>query len=72
LAKYISGPWLVGGDLNVVMNDEEKIGGYENFECCISNCELTEVSYKGSPFTWWNGRAGNDCIYERLDKFLIN
>lgn len=21
---------------------------------------------------WWNGRAGNDCIFERLDIILIN
>lgn len=41
------------------MNDEEKIVGlpvvdadHEDFEFCISNCELTEVPYKGSLFTW--------------------
>lgn len=29
------------------------------------------MQFKGSPFTRWNGRAGNDCIFERLDRILI-
>jgi len=46
-------PWIVGGDFNVVLNTEEKIGGlpmvdvdHEEFECCISACELKEVQFK--------------------------
>jgi len=30
------------------------------------------VPFRGSPFTWWNGRAAEDCIFERLDRVLIN
>lgn len=30
------------------------------------------MQLRGSPFTWWNGRTGNDCIFERLDRMLIN
>lgn len=55
--------WLVGGDFNVILNEEKKIGGlpvypteYEDFACCINSCGLLKVSFKGSPFTWWNGR----------------
>ncbi|KAF3630707.1 hypothetical protein FXO38_27005 [Capsicum annuum] len=58
---------------------DEKIGGlfmvdddHEDFECCILSCNLSEVPYKGSPFTWWNGRADNDFIFERLDRIVIN
>ncbi|KAG5604761.1 hypothetical protein H5410_026253 [Solanum commersonii] len=60
------------------MNEEEKIGGlpvvtadYEDFACCIENCDLTEVNFRGGPFTWWNGRAGDDGIFERLDRVLV-
>ncbi|KAF3615450.1 hypothetical protein FXO37_35500 [Capsicum annuum] len=54
---------------------DEKIGGlfmvdddHEDFECCISSCNLTEVPYKGSPFTWWNGSADNDFILRDLEE----
>ncbi|KAH0655479.1 hypothetical protein KY285_030361 [Solanum tuberosum] len=70
---------MVGGDFNVVLNGEEKIGGLpvqpyevEDFAFCINSCELEEVPFKSSPFTWWNGRTGEDCIFERLDRMLVN
>lgn len=50
-------PWLVGGDFNVVLNKEEKIGGVvtasdvEDFHDCIETCELFQVQHKGIPFT---------------------
>ncbi|WMV19930.1 hypothetical protein MTR67_013315 [Solanum verrucosum] len=56
---------------------QEKIGGlpvlaadYEDFETWISSCDLQEVNFKGSPYTWWNGRAGKDCIFERHRKLF--
>ncbi|KAG5596276.1 hypothetical protein H5410_037508 [Solanum commersonii] len=59
-------PWLIGGDFNVILSEEEKIGGlpeypneYEEFAFCVNSCELVDVSFKGSPFTWWNGRIDN-------------
>ncbi|KAH0673928.1 hypothetical protein KY284_025015 [Solanum tuberosum] len=27
---------------------------------------------RGSPFTWWNGRADSEYIFKRLDRILIN
>ncbi|XP_055830911.1 uncharacterized protein LOC129899942 [Solanum dulcamara] len=61
------------------MNEDEKIGGlpvfpheYEDFAFCINSCELLEINYKGSIFTWWNGRTGSDCIFKRLDRMIAN
>lgn len=72
-------PWLIRGDFNVILNDKEKIGGlpiqdadHEDFDYCIETCDLTRVNFQGSPFTWWNGRAENDCIFKRLDRILFN
>ncbi|XP_059310107.1 uncharacterized protein LOC132061280 [Lycium ferocissimum] len=31
-----------------------------------------EEKIRGHPFTWWNGRAANDCIFKRLDRMLYN
>ncbi|XP_060195031.1 uncharacterized protein LOC132624242 [Lycium barbarum] len=33
---------------------------------------LHEMPFKGSPFTWWNGREANDCIFKRLDRIEHN
>ncbi|XP_060170566.1 uncharacterized protein LOC132601498 [Lycium barbarum] len=80
MSRPDGGPgWLIGGDFNVVLNYEEKIEGnpiqpqdIEEFAFCINSCELEEVKFKGSPFTWWNGRADEACLFERLDRMLVN
>ncbi|XP_060216615.1 uncharacterized protein LOC132644079 [Lycium barbarum] len=79
LADQMELPWLVGGDFNFIMNEDEKIGGlpvyldeYEDFAFCITSCELFDINYKGSLFTWCNGRAGSDCSFKRLDRMIAN
>lgn len=68
-ASYMDLPWLVGGDFNVILNEEEKIGGLpvtwqecEDFAECINSNALFDVGYKGSPFIWWNGRIDAECF----------
>ncbi|XP_059311479.1 uncharacterized protein LOC132063063 [Lycium ferocissimum] len=72
-------PWLVGGDFNVVLTDEEKLGGLpvlfqetEDFAACINDCHLYDLGYIGSTFTWWNGRSDAATIFKRLDRILSN
>ncbi|KAH0685786.1 hypothetical protein KY285_016345 [Solanum tuberosum] len=71
-------PWMVGGDFNVILTPEEKIRGLpvyptevEDFACCINSCELVDIRFNGSSFTWWNGRADEECIFKRLDRILL-
>ncbi|KAK4732871.1 hypothetical protein R3W88_025859 [Solanum pinnatisectum] len=47
--------WLIGGDFNVVLDGEEKIGGVlvdaadiDDFKTCIESCDLSQVPFKGS------------------------
>ncbi|XP_070020283.1 uncharacterized protein LOC142180894 [Nicotiana tabacum] len=56
-------PWLVGGYFNVIWDEEENYGGLpvsllevDDFRHCIKTCNLTDLGFKGSIFTWWNGR----------------
>lgn len=79
LANNMTFPWLDGGDFNVVLTEEEKIGGVpvtvedtEEFAFCINSSELFDVGFKGSPFTWWNRRTCSNCIFERLDRVVVN
>ncbi|XP_060200473.1 uncharacterized protein LOC132628728 [Lycium barbarum] len=79
LASDMTLPWLVGGDFNVIVDEEEKYGGLpvtlnevEDFRHCIQTCNLSDLGYKGSIFTWWNGRAADECVFKRLDRCLGN
>lgn len=79
LANNMTIPWLVGGDFNVVLNEEEKIGGIpitvddtEDFATCVNSSELHDVGFKDSPFICWNGKMDKECIFERLDRVLVN
>ncbi|XP_070031592.1 uncharacterized protein [Nicotiana tomentosiformis] len=79
MASDIELPWLVGGDFNVVLHKDEKIGGlpvhpleYEDFAFCVNSCGLFDQVYKGSPFTWWNGRLNAECIFKSLDRIFVN
>lgn len=45
---------------------------YEDFVFCLNSSELFDTKFKGKPFTWWNWRAADDCIFKRLDRILIN
>lgn len=64
LASDMNLPWLVGGDFNVIWDEEEKFGGLpvhiievDDFRHCVSTCNLFDLGFKGSIYTWWNGRA---------------
>ncbi|XP_059306374.1 uncharacterized protein LOC132057787 [Lycium ferocissimum] len=79
LSSSMNFPWLVGGDFNVILHEEEKIGGLpvhqtevEDFAFFKNSCDLQDIDFRGSPFTWWNGRAGEDFIFKILDRILVN
>ncbi|XP_075108851.1 uncharacterized protein LOC142180698 [Nicotiana tabacum] len=79
MASDMTVPWLVGGDFNVIWDEEEKFGGLlvsltevDDFRHCINTCNLTDLGFKGSIFTWWNGRSEEDCIFKRSDRCFGN
>lgn len=71
-------PWLLGGDINEVLNNKEKIGGplrqrkfLDEFRSTLHDCELKDLKPKGDFFTWYGTRGGTQ-IWERLDRFVYN
>lgn len=71
----------MAGNFNDISSSSEKQGGKSpslakclNFTNNISNCNLLDLGFKGSPFTWSNNRFSNKhtLIRERLDRFLCN
>ena len=70
-------PWLCLGDFNEIVSMSEKQGGtqrsqnqMDGFRNVINLCNLRDLGYNGSDFTWCNKREGVDRIYVRLDRVL--
>ncbi|WCJ39421.1 hypothetical protein M5689_020411 [Euphorbia peplus] len=40
------------------------------FRMCLLDCDLFDIIFKGSAYTWCNGRKGHEAISERLDRFV--
>ncbi|KAG6683712.1 hypothetical protein I3842_12G027600 [Carya illinoinensis] len=71
--------WLCCGDFNELLTNEEQHGGVnrtfsqmEYFREALDECELSDLGYEGSKFTWSNKREGNGFIKERLDRAFGN
>ncbi|XP_075473926.1 uncharacterized protein LOC142504979 [Primulina tabacum] len=70
LVKLVLGPWLVGGDFNVVRDESECLGSrggrllpMEEFNTFILDSGLIDAGFEGSSFTWTN-----KTIWKRLDR----
>ncbi|KAK4716117.1 hypothetical protein R3W88_014455 [Solanum pinnatisectum] len=70
---------MVGGDLNIVTDESEKLVGLhvsqaevEDFVQYINSCALNEIKFSRNCYTWWNGRREQDCIFKRLDRVFGN
>lgn len=70
-------PWLVGGDLNEICFDNEKIDGNRwpasqtsDFRNVIDICNLQSLHFDGEIFTLVNLRHNYGVIFERLDRYV--
>ncbi|XP_009788948.1 uncharacterized protein [Nicotiana sylvestris] len=78
-SMVIDTPWCVGGDFNIIMDPNKKLGGQPHrmyrsleFQTCISNCGLIDMGYNGSNYTWCNNRRSGKKIWKRLDRIFVN
>jgi ribonuclease HI len=79
LARTAPSPWLVIGDFNEIVNGTEKWGGntkprwqMQAFQQTLEECNLTDLGFRGSKYTWSNCRDGVAFIKERLDRGVAN
>ncbi|KAL0415785.1 UNVERIFIED_CONTAM: hypothetical protein Slati_3410400, partial [Sesamum latifolium] len=75
LSRLSRRPWLVAGDFNEILYQKEKIGSHHrplwrlnNFRKCLETCNLANLGYEGSQFTWCNHREEPHTIRARLDR----
>ncbi|KAL4290191.1 hypothetical protein GQ457_14G018230 [Hibiscus cannabinus] len=67
-------PWFVGGDFNVILHADERRGGSSShiqgsrpFADFLFQAGLSDMGFRGPPFTWSRGN-----LYQRLDRCLAN
>ncbi|XP_012857145.1 PREDICTED: uncharacterized protein LOC105976424 [Erythranthe guttata] len=72
-------PWVIGGDFNVIKTLDEKQGGsnahmtgMQDFNDFLVDARLTDASFVGNIFTWSNNQRGQNLIWQRLDRILLN
>ncbi|KAJ0975885.1 hypothetical protein J5N97_017850 [Dioscorea zingiberensis] len=73
-------PWILVGDFNAIRNSEEHRGGGFNHYSSKSKCfndfitdnQLFDLGFIGSPFTWCNNQLGLTRRWARLDRVLAN
>ncbi|KAK2419793.1 hypothetical protein QL285_030613 [Trifolium repens] len=69
--------WLLFGDFNIILSNNEKLGGntmdsniIDLFRNTISNHNMQDLGYSGEIYTWNNRQDNPGHIKERLDRFL--
>ncbi|KAL0013396.1 hypothetical protein SO802_000465 [Lithocarpus litseifolius] len=72
-------PWIIAGDFNEPLADEDKFGGRPVsinrsllFKDCLDKCNMVDMGFNGPKFTWTNRREINNLIQERIDRFFMN
>jgi hypothetical protein len=77
LSIYNPQDWFCIGDFNEIVDLSEKAGGMmhndnqmESFRSTLAACNLGDLRYSVSKFTWSNRRNSEEFIKERLDRAL--
>uniref|UniRef100_A0A2N9HDU2 Reverse transcriptase domain-containing protein n=1 Tax=Fagus sylvatica TaxID=28930 RepID=A0A2N9HDU2_FAGSY len=70
-------PWCCIGDFNEIVKNEEMHGRnrrpdrqMQGFRDAMDECDLMDLGYRGSPFTWCNNRDPPATTWVRLDRGL--
>ncbi|KAL9662694.1 hypothetical protein QQ045_027527 [Rhodiola kirilowii] len=78
-SESVNCPWIIAGDFNVISNWDEKRGGnldddgsMDTFNQFHMDAGVSDVGFKGNPFTWSNNHRGDTRVWERLDRVICN
>lgn len=74
-----SGDWVLWGDFNDLLWEDEKQGGRRReawslraFRHFVNNLGAIDMGFSGYPFTWASRRYGDGLVKERLDRVLVS
>ncbi|KAL9680839.1 hypothetical protein QQ045_012619 [Rhodiola kirilowii] len=79
VAASCAKPWFICGDFNALLSWKEKKGGnnkkgrsIREFNEFIASAGVNDAGFKGNSYTWSNNQEGENQIWERLDRCLVN
>ena len=71
-------PWIVFGDFNKILCNEEQRSKsirprwqIENFRSVVEECNFHDLGYSGPLYTWTNRRDGDNEVSVRLDRAFV-
>ncbi|XP_071905749.1 uncharacterized protein [Coffea arabica] len=71
--------WLLDGDFNDILSNEEKWGGnwredrsFKDFKDFLNENQLMDIGFEGHPWTWCNNWESEGEIRQRIDRGLCN
>ena len=77
VAELHSMPWVIAGDFNEPLSSADKLGGRDVsirrsllLKDCLDRCNMIDLGFSGSRFTWDNHRNAHILIQERMDRFF--
>ena len=72
-------PWLVAGDFNEILSDDEKLGGNNRlqsqmagFRDALDACWLKDLGFVGNKFTWVRMKHNLIVTQARLDRAIAS
>ncbi|OVA01550.1 hypothetical protein BVC80_4015g2 [Macleaya cordata] len=79
MGDQMDAPWVILADLNTILEPSKKLGGRKMLDAddlfiksVLNDIGLTDLGFKGPPFTWSNHRQGLAHIQVRLDRAMAN
>ena len=79
LHSQMNFPWLVAGDFNEILSEDEKLGGNSRlqgqmtgFREALDACWLKDLGYVGNKFTWVRSKYNSVVTQARLDRAIAS
>ena len=78
-AELHSMPWVIAENFNEPLSSADKLRGRVVsisrsllLKECLDKCNMVDLGYPGSRFTWTNWRDTHVLIQERINRFFVN
>lgn len=65
-------PWVVAGDFNEILLNEDNVNKVLKFQDCLNDCGMIDLGFIGPKYTWSDHCLLTQLIQKRIDKVFAN